>query len=317
MEPRSSSIFTDIRCFGHQASKIADNICKDHVQLANTQEQLIFNIRCKKYKVIPKSLRMKPPIRTPEGFRISKHTSLQYLKAYISNCHYRIGCYLRRIVNNTQTLENLIPPDLLNRLKLEATRKHTKVRALKKQQLINKFEFLSRKTTVRDSNPNWVVNLSDRELSCDEHNVLAKGLSFATTHNEKDKLHFVASIEPFVNDIDGISNEDKNIIRQKIATAVQSAPRDHNITRAESIAINSIKSDPSVVVVPADKGKSAVVMNTTDYNAKISSHLNDTSTYTKLNSNPTKTLQNKVNNELKRLKDIAALSDEEYKILRS
>ena len=38
-----------------------------------------FNLRCKKNNVLPKSLKIKPPIQTQEAFQIAKNTGRKYL----------------------------------------------------------------------------------------------------------------------------------------------------------------------------------------------------------------------------------------------
>jgi hypothetical protein len=317
MEPRSPTIFANIRTYGRNVLLIANDICEDHVRLATTQEQLKFNLRCKKSEVLPKSIRTKPPIRSPEGYRIARSANNQYLRAFITDNHFRIGVYLRRIVINTNKLQELIPTEIFERLKAEAVRKHRHVRAIKKQQLIRKYEKLLSEHPCRTYNPRWVTNLSDKQLTKDEECVLAKGLAFATTHVEKDKLHFVAAVEPVINNLTNITIDEKNNLRQRISTAIQSVPANNNLTVNERKAINNLKNDTSIVILTADKGKSTVVMNKVEYNEKIKRHLEDSSTYQPVANNPTRTLQNKVNNELRYLKNLCSLTDGQYKYLRA
>ena len=265
-----------------------------------------------------KSLRVKPPIRTPEGYRIARRTSKHYLEELVSNCHYRIGIYLRRIVRNTNYVSTLIPDDLTNQLKHEATVKHTRIRNLKKQQLISKYEHLAKSVNNNiQVNDRWITNISNRTLTIDEKRVLSKGLNFATMHSKDDKLKLIAAVEPVIDSLSATTLDEKNILRQRVATAVNCASNTNNITYKEQNALKSLRSDESILIVPADKGRSTVVINKTDYMEKVSEHLNDETTYREVASNPTNTLQSKVNSELKSLKDENSLSDEQYKHLRS
>ena len=133
MNPRSqNSIFSTISSYGDPAKKIANQISKNHVKLANTQEQLKFNLRCKKNDVIPKSLMSPPPIRTPGGFRIAKNTAKMYLQEIISNCHYRIGNLLTNILDQTNSLANIIPENVLSQFKTNMKSKLLSIRSLKK-----------------------------------------------------------------------------------------------------------------------------------------------------------------------------------------
>ena len=72
MQPRSISIFSHIQNYGYHAIEYAYLISDDYKKLANTKQNLTFNMCCKKNNLIPKSLISKPPIRTPEGYRIVK-----------------------------------------------------------------------------------------------------------------------------------------------------------------------------------------------------------------------------------------------------
>ena len=208
------SIFSQLRNYDRVVLKTANLILADHKKLANTQKQLKFNLRCKRTNVIPKSLRAKPPIRTPEGYRIAHRTSRHYLQELISNCHYRIGIYLRRIVNNTNYLSDMIPEVLLNQLKLEATNKLKRIRELKKQKLIAKNQHLGRTTNERNNvNDRWIVNISSRILNADEKRILSNGLNFATTHSKTDKLKFIAAVEPVMDNLPAVTQNEKNILR--------------------------------------------------------------------------------------------------------
>ena len=317
MEPGSQKIFSDIKNCGRTANRIANDIRDDHIKLANAREQLKFNMRCKKNKILPKSLKIRPPIRTPGGYRIANKAALHFLNEIISNCHYRIGIYLKNIVQNTTHLAEIIPLDLLERFKTEVVRKHDHIRNLKKHQLIQKFEKLCGDAIPSTYNPDWVINLSSKELSRDEKCVLSKGLDFAATHHEKDKLDFIASVEPSINNLKNTSVTEKESIRQRIVTAIESAPRIDNITVKENEAIKSLRNDDSIVIVSADKGRAAVVMDKVEYEQKITEHLSDKLTYKSVTTNPNNTLQNKVNSELKQLRDFCCLTEEEYKYLRS
>ena len=91
----------------NQQKIITNQISKNHVKLANTQEQLKFNLRCKKNDVIPQFLMSPPPIRTSGGFRIANNTAKMYLQEIISN-YYRIGDLLTNILEQTNSLANII-----------------------------------------------------------------------------------------------------------------------------------------------------------------------------------------------------------------
>ena len=70
------------------------------------------------------------------------------------------------------------------------------------------------------------------------------------------------------------------------------------------------------MILPADKGRTTVVMNKTTYDAKVANMLSDTSTYKPLSKDPTSTLQRKMNSLLLSLYKSGHLSDYQYHKLR-
>jgi hypothetical protein len=59
------------------------------------------------------------------------------------------------------------------------------------------------------------------------------------------------------------------------------------------MALRSLKSNDLLTVLPADKGNATVVMNTSDYNQKAATLLDDI-TYTKLKKDPTDSIEHGV-----------------------
>ncbi len=53
-----------------------------------------------------------------------------------------------------------------------------------------------------------------------------------------------------------------------------------NITRAERAALKRLKQDPNVMILPADKGRAVVMMNSQDHREKETTLLSDNTTYT-------------------------------------
>ena len=69
-------------------------------------------------------------------------------------------------------------------------------------------------------------------------------------------------------------------------------------------------------IVKGDKGNETVVIDKSDYKKKITEHMKDNNTYLPLVDYQIKTLQNKVNYELMKLKNQHKISDDQYKYIR-
>ena len=74
METPRRPLFSDIKNYGQDLYKAASNFCSANEKLASTREQLKFNLRCKRQKVIPKSLRFNSPIQSQEAIQYFRTT---------------------------------------------------------------------------------------------------------------------------------------------------------------------------------------------------------------------------------------------------
>lgn len=67
-----------------------------------------------------------------------------------------------------------------------------------------------------------------------------------------------------------------------------------HLTAEENLALQELRKDESIVILPADKGNSTVVLDRQDYDRKASALL-DGNAYTKLKKNPTNQTQTQMN----------------------
>ena len=84
---------------------------------------------------------------------------------------------------------------------------------------------------------------------------MSKGLNFATTHSKIDKLKFIAAVEPVIDNLPAVTLDEKNILQQKVATAVNCASNTSNITYNERNALKALEDDDSILVIPTDTGR--------------------------------------------------------------
>ncbi|BHF83317.1 hypothetical protein SprV_0802645900 [Sparganum proliferum] len=149
-----------------------------------------------------------------------------------------------------------------------------------------------------------VVNLSKRNLLPAEIHLLSKGIGFNPT--DATPTNFLAGLESIL--LTSVLPEDKRADIRSCATGILRQKRHQQTLPAEEAqGLRSLKSDHSIVVVPADKGGATVVMDKTDYVNKANTIFSDTDSYTILTEDPTKkqaaAIKKKVN-ELARLKVI-------------
>ncbi|XP_045534547.1 uncharacterized protein LOC123721120 [Papilio machaon] len=155
-----------------------------------------------------------------------------------------------------------------------------------------------------------VVNLSSHALSAEAQKVLSRGLNFAITPSRVPVESIVSSVESCLmrNKVPG---PDAECLRQDISALIRrhKSPK-QNITRQEFQALMSLRNNPNILVLPADKGNATVIIDTAEYEQKVDELVSDTSTYKKVNYNPTARVTSKLN------KILSSLSDGERKRLR-
>ena len=123
----------------------------------------------------------------------------------------------------------------------------------------------------------WVKNCSDRLLNDSELSVLVKGLNFAVTSTES------ACRKLAEGDASELRAKVVNILSHPNARNI-----DSNLSNDERKALQQLQKDKDFQILPADKGRLVVVLNTVDYHSKCEKLLGDSKTYKNLGTkNPT------------------------------
>ncbi|XP_072041389.1 uncharacterized protein [Amphiura filiformis] len=111
------------------------------------------------------------------------------------------------------------------------------------------------------------------------------------------------------------SNE-ATVLRSEISGALRNArPPKSNITAEERRAIQDLKKEDSILILPADKGKATVLMDTSEYEEKIQEMLSDERTYEQLPSDPTQRYKRDLVAILSRLKKEDKIKKYQYDLL--
>ena len=160
---------------------------------------------------------------------------------------------------------------------------------------------------------NWVVNLSSRSLSDAEKALLKNGLNFAVTPGNIPATEIIAKVEAAVRQLDA---EQADTVRRAVNGILQQAePPEPNITKEMRDALKNLKEDESIMVLPTNKGRASVVMDTDTYRAKMST-LIENGPYQLLNKDPTDRLTRKLSEKLLNLKRSGYLSEAVYNKIR-
>ncbi|KAL9954306.1 hypothetical protein ACROYT_G041825 [Oculina patagonica] len=160
---------------------------------------------------------------------------------------------------------------------------------------------------------NWVINLSSRSLSDAEIALLRKGLNFAVTPTNIPAKEIIASVESAVRQL---NTEQADRVRRAVNSILQQAePPEPNITKEMRDGLKSLKEDDSIMILPADKGRASVVLDTDTYRTKMST-LIENRPYQLLNKDPTDRLTRKLSEKLLTLRRSGDLSEAVYNKIR-
>lgn len=265
-------------------------------KIADYRNHLRFNLRCRQNRLIPTSLCLRS---TMKGYRVDKimeKAQNQLLNERVRQAHFITEGLKEKADHLLQKLTSLLPEAVLGKI-IDFTNKaqlsqHTKSKERQKRKFhnlqirsnTNKTEILTwRQTTDNptqdETHDRWVKNLSDRELTHPERGVLAKGLNFAMTPQQLPIVDLITATESAIRK-NNLTETEAEQLRLKVSAALSSAkPPPSNLTTEERKAVTSLSKDPNITILPADKGRCMVVLNTPDYHNKVSTLLSDTNTY--------------------------------------
>ena len=105
--------------------------------------------------------------------------------------------------------------------------------------------------------------MSSRQLTHIQTDLFAKGLNFSITSKRLPNKSIIATIEDAVKDLE---KEEADTIRAKITLTLQNykLPKE-NLSQDERRALKELRSDTSIVILPADKGRFTVILSHEGY----------------------------------------------------
>ncbi|VDM04076.1 unnamed protein product [Schistocephalus solidus] len=130
-----------------------------------------------------------------------------------------------------------------------------------------------------------VHNMSSKQLSPAQLKVLSHEACFNIA--DADLVNLVATVESILKQTGECAAD---LIRQQITSLVMAHKPRAIISRAEQSALETLRANTSIVILPADKGHSTVELNKTDYIQKAKALLEDRQAYLSFDDEPMKKL---------------------------
>ncbi|BHF83445.1 hypothetical protein SprV_0902658700 [Sparganum proliferum] len=132
-------------------------------------------------------------------------------------------------------------------------------------------------------NDKLVHNLSSKELPKDQMQVLRHEVSFNTA--DAKPVNMIAAVEPVICQTEA-TEETKSLIRHQVSSLLMAHRSREVLSDVERDALRELKADKDLVIVPADKGRSTVVLDRKDYLQKAKCLLEDRQFYVPCVTNP-------------------------------
>ncbi|XP_060531998.1 uncharacterized protein LOC132705430 [Cylas formicarius] len=259
--------FTATKCYEKLRQRRVISLCN-----------LNFLKSCRNQTLLPTFTRLSYHTRTRKTQAILDKASKALLQDQIRRTRYEISETELQLFRLHLKLSNKIHQLLWDRIELLTSWRTEKDKDITSKKLWKKLEILqiNSKKSGQVSNTNrssTVHNISAYHLSDTEVSVLNKGFNYAIAPKRVPVEEIVSNVEASLSTID---EQDAELIRQDVARVLrQSKPPQPNLSREEMQALRNLNNNENILIMPADKGNATVVMNTSDYNAKLEDILND------------------------------------------
>ncbi|BHF76295.1 hypothetical protein SprV_0501939300 [Sparganum proliferum] len=192
------------------------------------------------------------------------------VREILQDCHLRLRKYNGVLGQAVAKCAELIGEDGTLLLQQMIGKRARELRAKQDAELADKPRNISR--SFQEENDVLVHNLSSKELTPEQLKVLSHEACFNTTG--ADPVNLVRTAESILKQTEE-ADETKHLARQQVTTLVMAHKPRAIITRAEQDTLKKLRVDTSIVILPADKGRSTVVLDKADYIQKASKLLDD------------------------------------------
>nr|CAH8820893.1 unnamed protein product [Trichobilharzia regenti] len=231
------------------------------------------------------------------GWKLAEQCGRRMVKLMITDAHYWINKYQQIIDIQKAKLEKTLNQEHLSTLITAITLSSEKHREQRRRALKTKLAKI-RKQQPDNTPIDCVVNLSKQPLSKTEQQLLQKGLNYNT--GDASKTDFFAAFESLLKS-SNLNEETQEEIRQTIVPMVKQKRQHTQLNAQELKALKKLKNRKDIVILPADKGRTTVVMDREEYTKKAEELLKDEDVYQQLPTNPIQTLDNRIQRTLNKL----------------
>ena len=241
---------------------------------------------------------MRPPVKSPAADRIAKRASTAIVRERIHYTRYALDQNARSLLALHLRLSAVLSSRDWDYIDKATFAQEQLLRRKATQKQTNKYDRLStpKSTTTPLDQDRIVINLLGEDIDKDTKSVLAKGLNFAPAPRTINYSNYIGAVEPAIRSLPQEISEE---VRSQIALVLKKAtPPKTNISKGERDALQRLKDNPNIVVLPADKGNATVLLKLEAYHEKIRLILDDPA-FLRIQRDPTASIVRKTSSLLK------------------
>ena len=249
---------------------------------AKVKNQYIFLQRCIAHKLIPKSLRIKSPVKTKRGNEIMVRCRFELLVSIKNDTKRKYFSTFQKVEELIRKLRTVLSTEDMDKVNSVTNIAREKMFIKSKERLFKKFDNLKKlgkKTAtsngIMDNNnneerdtsthlKNGVLNLCNDDVKDTHLNLLNLGPKFVPRSKHIPWMDIVATTESpalkleYSNKTEEARDLRKNILR----VLKRNKTAKDNLTKTQRIARNEIKKDKEISIYSVDKGSGFVRIKT-------------------------------------------------------
>ncbi|BHF72979.1 hypothetical protein SprV_0401605100 [Sparganum proliferum] len=233
------------------------------------------------------------------------------IRVILQDCHARLRKDRQRTDQEKTRCCEFIGQIGTNLLLKRVAEQAREQRMIRDAALENKFRKLPNlKPIIKDK---LVHNLSSKGLTKNQIQVLRHEVLFNTV--DAKLVNMIAVVESILSQTE-VTVETKSHIRHQVSSLLMAHRPREVLSKVERDALRELKADNELVIVPADKGRSTVVLDRTDYLQKAKGLLEDRQFYVPCATNPLKALTREINATLLALEKSGAITPTDRRMAR-
>ena len=315
--------------YGLSSVRLIRKFESNDFKLRKCKLDINFINNCISHYLIPKFVQFKVANRGLRSSKAYKQCQLELLREELRGKQTLLRKLISKNKQLTQSIHNTVKHidfiHISNKFLVLNDRKVRRAQLVHEQKLIN----LGLTSAAETNDPEKVIfNFSSRVLTSDEKSLLVRGLNLSIPPK---KLNYADFLHPFEHLFYQIHKDNPDIRAEQsdpLSAALKASAYDcinsydakleQNLPSDEVEALKQLLHDEKIIIQKSDKGNSVVILNKTDYSARMRELLSDTTKFRKLAIAEGKDYNYIINQEkrirkfLIRLKEKGAMSQDRY-----